>query len=166
LDKTGVAFEKGVMFLPQLLMSAEAASAAFESVKKHTKGNSDEKCTVVLASVRGDIHDIGKNIVKLLLQNYGFDVIDLGKDVSPSVVAEAVKRVNAPLAGLSALMTTTLDAMKETVELIKKTVPSCKVFVGGAVVTEEYADSIGADKYTKDAMSSVRYADEIYGSIK
>lgn len=166
LDKTGVAFEKGVMFLPQLLMSAEAASAAFESVKKHTKGSSDKKCTVVLASVRGDIHDIGKNIVKLLLQNYGFDVIDLGKDVSPSVVAEAVKKINAPLAGLSALMTTTLDAMKETVDLIKKTVPSCKVFVGGAVVTEEYADSIGADRYTKDAMSSVRYADEIYKGIK
>lgn len=165
LDKTGIAFEKGTMFLPQLLMSAEAASAAFDSVKNNTGGSTDKKCRIVIATVKGDIHDIGKNIVKLLLQNYGFEVIDLGKNVEPSDIVEAIKHEKAPLAGLSALMTTTLDAMKETVKLIKETSPECRVFVGGAVVNEEFAASINADKYTKDAMSSVRYAEKVFDDI-
>ena len=123
------------------------------------------KCNFVIATVHGDIHDIGKNIVKLLLENYGFKVTDLGKDVPPEKIVEEVVRLNAPLVGLSALMTTTVPAMEETIKLIKKQAPWCKVVVGGAVLTQEYADSIGADKYAKDAMETVRYAEEINKNI-
>ncbi|MDD6143484.1 MAG: cobalamin-dependent protein, partial [bacterium] len=115
----------------------------------------------VLATVKGDIHDIGKNIVKLLLENYGFAVTDLGRDVSPEEITETVKQQHAPIAGLSALMTTTVPAMEETIQLLRREAPWCKVIVGGAVLTQEYADQIGADYYAKDAMECVRCAEEI-----
>ena len=164
LDAVGERFEKKTLFLPQLLMSAEAAKAAFEVIKSHLQGEEDtqrSRLTIVIATVKGDVHDIGKNIVKVLLENYGFHVIDLGKDVPPETVLEAVKRENAQLVGLSALMTTTVVNMRETIQLLRQEVPHVKVMVGGAVLTQEYADSIGADFYGKDAMASVRYATEL-----
>ena len=157
----GQGFETKKIFLPQLMMSAEAAEAAVAEIKKKA-GNRDaqaSKGTVVLATVKGDIHDIGKNIVKLLLENYGFTVADLGKDVPPETVLEAVERLHAPICGLSALMTTTVPAMAETVALVHEKAPWCRVMVGGAVLTEEYARDIGADGYGKDAMASVRLAE-------
>ena len=120
-----------------------------------------DNSTVVIATVKGDIHDIGKNIVKLLLENYGFDVVDLGKDVAPELIVEETVRLHAPLVGLSALMTTTVPAMEETIKQLRESAPWAKVVVGGAVMTEEYANSIGADQYAKDAMDTVRYADKI-----
>ncbi|MBQ3022253.1 MAG: homocysteine S-methyltransferase family protein [Clostridia bacterium] len=162
LNTVGTGFENKTVYLPQLLMSAEAAKAAFEEIKiAMPKENSKNKCTIVIATVKGDIHDIGKNIVKLLLENYGFVVYDLGKDVAPEKIVEKVKETNAPLAGLSALMTTTVPAMEETIKLLRKEAPFCKVIVGGAVLTQEYADSIGADKYAKDAMEAVRYSEKL-----
>ena len=164
LDIVGQAFEKGTMFLPQLLMSAEAAKAGFTAIKEYVESTGtkqEKKGTVVIATVKGDIHDIGKNIVKVLLENYGFDVIDLGKDVPPEAVVEAVQQSGARLAGLSALMTTTVASMEETIKQLREKVPGCKVMVGGAVLTKEYADMIGADYYAKDAMQSVHYAEEI-----
>lgn len=164
LDMVGKGFEEKTMYLPQLLMSAEAAKSAFERIKEHMSGAKSEgtqKCTFVIATVYGDIHDIGKNIVKLLLENYGFKVIDLGKDVPPDVIVEKTVETHAPIVGLSALMTTTVPAMEETIKLIRKDAPWCKVIVGGAVLTKEYADTIGADKYAKDAMEAVRYSEEI-----
>lgn len=165
LDEVGKGFETKKLFLPQLLMSAEAAKAAFEVIKSHmaTDGESVKKGSVVIATVYGDIHDIGKNIVKLLLENYGYNVIDLGKNVPPEDVLEAVVREHAPLAGLSALMTTTVPAMEATVKLLNENAPWCKTVVGGAVLTQEYADKIGADKYSADAMETVRYAEEVIG---
>ena len=162
LDIAGKGFEEKTFYLPQLLMSAEAAKAAFENIKNAmTNDTCADKGTFVIATVKGDIHDIGKNIVKLLLENYGFNVIDMGKDVPPEEIADKVCRVNAPLLGLSALMTTTVPAMEETIKLVREKAPYCKIVVGGAVLTKEYADSIGADKYAKDAMETVRYAEEI-----
>ena len=162
LNEMGEAFENKRAFLPQLLMSAEASKVAFEEVKSVLSGkdNAVKKAKFVLATVQGDIHDIGKNIVKLLLENYGFEVLDLGKDVSPERVVETVEREHAPLVGLSALMTTTLPAMEETIKLLREKTPWCKIVVGGAVLTEEYAQKIGADKYAKDAMETVRYAED------
>ena len=162
LNTVGTGFENKTVYLPQLLMSAEAAKAAFEEIKKAMPAsNASGKCKIIIATVKGDIHDIGKNIVKLLLENYGFAVTDLGKDVSPEEIVKKAKELDAPLVGLSALMTTTVPAMEETIRLLRKEVPSCKVVVGGAVLTQEYADSIGADKYAKDAMEAVRYAESI-----
>ncbi|MBE6782553.1 MAG: homocysteine methyltransferase [Ruminococcaceae bacterium] len=162
LDNVGDGFEKKTVFLPQLLMSANAAKAAFDVIKKNMQGEKQEsKGKIILATVKGDIHDIGKNIVKVLLENYSFDVIDLGKDVPPELIVETAKKENVKLVGLSALMTTTVPAMKETISLLKKELPSCKTVVGGAVLTEEYANSIGADKYAKDAMETVKYAESI-----
>lgn len=162
LDAVGKGFEEKCIFLPQLLMSAESAKASFEVIKSRmTSANSVKKSIVVLATVYGDIHDIGKNIVKLLLENYGYNVIDLGKNVPPQDVLDAVTKHHAPLVGLSALMTTTVPAMEETVRLIKEKAPWCKTVVGGAVLTQEYADKIGADKYSADAMETVRYAEEV-----
>lgn len=163
LDEVGKGFEEKTVYLPQLLMSAETAKAAFEEIKLSLSGVKEEskKCPVVIATVKGDIHDIGKNIVKLLLENYGFPVTDLGKDVSAETIVDAVKRVNANILGLSALMTTTAPQMEKTIKLLRKTVPDCKVIVGGAVLTQEYADAIGADKYAKDAMESVRFAESV-----
>ncbi len=162
LDLVGKEFEAKTLYLPQLLMSAEAAKEAFEKIKSTLHTDSTEsKGTVVIATVQGDVHDIGKNIVKLLLENYGFSVIDLGKDVPPQAVADAVMTHNAPLVGLSALMTTTVPAMEETIRLLRKTAPKCKIIVGGAVLTPEYAEKIGADAYGKDALATVRYAESV-----
>ncbi len=166
LDKVGADFERGVLFLPQLLMSAEAAKLAFEVLKSHLslKGEAQEKRgKVVLATVKGDIHDIGKNIVKVLLENYNFQVIDLGKNVEPEHVVEAVLAEEAGLAGLSALMTTTLAYMEETVRLLKERAPGCRIMVGGAVLTQDYADKMSADFYSKDAMGGVRFAERVFG---
>ena len=166
LNTVGVGFENKTVYLPQLLMSAEAAKAAFEQIKAGMSGDSAaDKCAFVLATVKGDIHDIGKNIVKLLLENYGFAVTDLGKDVSPREIVDTAVALHAPLVGLSALMTTTVPAMEETIALLREEAPWCKVVVGGAVLTQEYADAIGADKYAKDAMETVRYAEEIHASL-
>lgn len=164
LDTVGKGFEKGTIFLPQLLMSAEAAKAGFEAIKEFVakSGTSQEKkATIVIATVKGDIHDIGKNIVKVLLENYGYDVIDLGKDVTPEDIVNKVVETDAPLVGLSALMTTTVVSMETTIKELRKKAPWCKIMVGGAVLTQEYADMIGADFYGKDAMQSVYYAEEL-----
>ncbi len=165
LDSVGKGFEEKTVFLPQLLISAEAAKSAFDAIKEKISksGNAQaKKCPVIIATVKGDIHDIGKNIVKALLENYGFDVSDLGKDVEPMTIVEEAKKKNAPLIGLSALMTTTVPAMEETVKLARKYLPDVKVMVGGAVLTKEYADRMGADMYCKDAMEAVRYAESIW----
>ncbi len=162
LDVVGQGFENKTLFLPQLLMSAEAASGAFEVIKRaFGSGGRSKKLKIVTATVKGDIHDIGKNIVRTLLENYGFCVYDLGKDVPPQAVVDKVKEVGAQVAGLSALMTTTVASMKETIELLKKECPHCRTLVGGAVLNSEYARMIGADKYAKDAMESVRYCEEV-----
>ena len=164
LNKVGQGFESGRIYLPQLLMSAEAAKCAFEEIKAASAGGEAKRgAAVVIATVKGDVHDIGKNILKLLLENYGFDVIDLGRDVPPETVVTEAKAHGARLVGLSALMTTTVPAMEETVRLLHAEVPDCRVMVGGAVLTQEYADKIGADYYAKDAMSGVRYAVEVLG---
>lgn len=164
LNEIGEAFEQKKAFLPQLLMSAEAAKSAFDVIKEKLASSGEvreKKYKIVIATVKGDIHDIGKNIVKVLLENYDFDVLDLGKDVPPETVVDAAKREGAPLVGLSALMTTTVPAMEDTIKLLRKELPGCHVVVGGAVLTQEYADMIGADKYAKDAMETVRYAESL-----
>lgn len=166
LDKTGDAFEKGRIFLPQLILSAQAAQAAFDVIKKNmvnTENTSVSKGCIVIATVKGDIHDIGKNIVKVLLENYGYHVVDLGKDVEYQAVADAVKQYGARLVGLSALMTTTLVSMDKTIQLIRENAPDCKIMVGGAVLTPEYAKQIGADFYVKDAKESIDAAKKVYG---
>lgn len=163
LNKVGADYEKGISYLPQLLMSAETATVAFEVVKENVKADeSTIKGEIIIATVKGDIHDIGKNIVKVILQNYGYKVYDLGKDVSPEKVLECVDKTDCKLVGLSALMTTTVPAMEQTVKLIKAKHPDTKIMVGGAVLNLEYAKKIGADKYAKDAMDAVRYAQEIF----
>ena len=167
LDTVGREYEQGRVYLPGLLMSAEAAKYAFEEIKKAMTDSEGgmKKCVFVIATVKGDIHDIGKNIVKLLLENYGYDVHDLGKDVPPEAIADETVRAHAPLVGLSALMTTTVPAMEATIRLLRERAPWAKVIVGGAVMTAVYAESIGADKYGRDAMDTVRYADEVYLSL-
>lgn len=161
LDEVGKGFEAGTVFLPQLLMSAEAARAAFGVMKEQMIKDGverEKRGTVLLATVKGDIHDIGKNIVKVLLENYGFQVLDLGRDVPPEAVVSAAVREHVPVVGLSALMTTTVPAMEETIRFLRDQAPWVKVMVGGAVLTKEYAESIGADGYCKDAMASVNFA--------
>lgn len=165
LEVVGSGFEKGRVFLPQLLMSAEAASAAFEVIKAElarTGVAAETRGPIVIATVKGDIHDIGKNIVKALLENYSFTVIDLGRDVAPEKIVETIRESKARLVGLSALMTTTVPAMAETIRQIKEAGLACKVIVGGAVLTQEYANRIGADYYAKDAMQTVRIAESIF----
>lgn len=163
LNKVGSDYENGISFLPQLLMSAETATVAFEVVKENISADeSTVKGDIIIATVKGDIHDIGKNIVKVILQNYGYRVHDLGKDVSPEKVLECVDKTGCKLVGLSALMTTTVPAMEKTIKLIKENHPDTKIMVGGAVLNYEYAQMIGADKYAKDAMDAVRYAQEIF----
>ena len=163
LNKVGSDYEKGISFLPQLLMSAETATIAFDVVKENISADeSTVKGDIIIATVKGDIHDIGKNIVKVILQNYGYRVHDLGKDVSPEKVLECVDKTGCKLVGLSALMTTTVPAMEKTIKLIKENHPDTKIMVGGAVLNYEYAQMIGADKYAKDAMDAVRYAQEIF----
>ncbi len=166
LDFVGEGFEKKTVYLPQLLTSAECAKASFDIIKKTLKREGSEKKTrIVIATVKGDVHDIGKNIVKLLLENYGFTVFDLGKDVAPETVLKAVLDRNAEVLGLSALMTTTVVNMKATIALVKEKAPFCKIMVGGAVLTEDYALSIGADYYAKDAMASVKIAEKIENDL-
>ena len=165
LDYVGKRFEKKTMYLPQLLMAAEAAKAAFGEIREFMEKSGKKgapKGKIIIATVKGDIHDIGKNIVKVLLENYDFEVIDLGKDVPPEVVVEACKKDHVMLVGLSALMTTTVAAMEETIKLLRKECPWAKTCVGGAVMTQEYADQIGADFYGKDAMDTVRFALELF----
>ena len=170
LDIVGQGFEKKTTYLPQLLMAAEAAKAAFEVIKARasrtdTAETAEGKMPVVLATVKGDIHDIGKNIVKLLLENYGYPVTDLGRDVPPEAVVETAVKLHAPLVGLSALMTTTVPAMEETIKALRKDAPWCRIVVGGAVLTAEYAAAIGADRYAADAMETVRYAEELADNL-
>ena len=163
LDTVGADYEKGIVFLPQLLMSAETATVAFDVIKEQFASEKTSSLgEVILATVKGDIHDIGKNIVKVILQNYGFTVYDLGKDVSPEEIVRVAKEKGVKLVGLSALMTTTVVSMEETIKLLNKELPNVKTVVGGAVLTPEYAKMIGADKYCKDAMETVRYAQELF----
>ena len=162
LDLVGKGFEQGTVFLPQLLMSAEAAKASFEVLKEKMEQNQSlSKGKIILATVQGDIHDIGKNIVKVLLENYGYEVLDLGKDVAPEVIVKTAISEEVKLVGLSALMTTTVKSMEKTIELLHKEKPDTFVVVGGAVLNQEYADQIHADHYAKDAMATVRYAEQI-----
>jgi len=167
LDQVGADFEAGRVFLPQLIQAAGAAQAAFEVIRERLSaqpgGDGAPKGTIVLATVKGDIHDIGKNIVKVLLENYGYPVVDLGRDVEPAAVVEAVKKHAAPLVGLSALMTTTLGSMEATIRLLRREQLPCKVVVGGAVLTADYAQKIGADFYAKDAKESVDVARRVIG---
>lgn len=173
LDSVGKGYEEKRIYLPGLLMSAEAAKSAFERIKaamlsseSAERSQSGKKMTVVIATVKGDIHDIGKNIVKLLLENYGYRVIDLGKDVPPERIVSAVLECHAPLAALSALMTTTVPAMEETIKALRASAPFCRIMVGGAVLTSEYAARIGADAYSKDAMGAVRYAEKVRAELE
>ena len=165
LDRVGKGFEAGTIFLPQLLMSAEAAKAAFEVIKDRMASSGqvqEKKGTIILATVKGDIHDIGKNIVKVLLANYSYEVIDLGRDVPPKTIVQTAMERKVRLVGLSALMTTTVPSMEETIRLLREQLPGTLVMVGGAVLTPEYARTIGADAYCRDAMASVNYAEEVF----
>lgn len=163
LDEVGAKFERGELFLPQLMASAEAVKVGFDTVKACVPaGAAQDKGDIVLATVKGDIHDIGKNIVKMLLENYGYRVHDLGRDVAPEAVLECVRATGARLVGLSALMTTTVRSMEQTVELLHREVPGVKVMVGGAVLTPEYAATMGAEYYAKDAAESARIAGEFF----
>lgn len=166
LDEVGIRFDEGSFFLPQLMASAEAVKVGFDVVKAHMAANGATEQTedkpIILATVKGDIHDIGKNIVKMLLENYGFRVVDLGRDVDPQTVVDAAKEQNIRLVGLSALMTTTVKSMEKTIELLRDQVPDAKTFVGGAVLTPEYADTMGATWYAKDAAESARTAERFF----
>ena len=167
LDIVGVKYEKGKLFLPQLLQAASAAQSAFDEIKTaiaQRGGAGASKGRIVLATVKGDVHDIGKNIVKVILENYGFEVIDLGRDVPVETVVETVREKDVHLVGLSALMTTTLKSMEETIAALHVAKLDCKVMVGGAVLTPEYAEKIGADWYAKDAKQSADIAKEFFGA--
>lgn len=166
LDKVGAGFEKGTIFLPQLIQAATAAQGCFDVIKQHltsTSGTPVSKGKIILATVKGDIHDIGKNIVKVLLENYGYTVFDLGRDVAPEVVLETARKHEIHFIGLSALMTTTLKSMEQTIKLLHDEKVDCKIFVGGAVLTKDYAMRIGADYYCKDAKESVDAARDFFG---
>ena len=165
-DIVGDAFEKGSIFLPQLLQSATATQAAFEVIKTAIAASGSQgesKGRIVIATVKGDVHDIGKNIVRVILENYGYDVLDLGRDVPPERVVEAVRQTGAKLVGLSALMTTTVPNMQATIEALHAAKLDCKVMVGGAVLTPSYAKDIGADYYCKDAKASADLAKQLLG---
>lgn len=165
LDRVGKGFEKGTIFLPQMLQSATAAQAGFDVIKQRLAEGDKETVSlgeVVIATVKGDIHDIGKNIVKVIMENYGFKMIDLGRDVPADEVVKTVLDRNIKLVGLSALMTTTLKSMEETIRAVKEAAPDCRVMVGGAVLTADYAEKIGADYYCKDALKSVEAAQEVF----
>ncbi|MBQ3865233.1 MAG: homocysteine S-methyltransferase family protein [Clostridia bacterium] len=166
LNEVGDRFSKGQLFLPQLLMSAEAASGAFDILREKMRQQGEQKepiGTILLATVQGDIHDIGKNIAKALLENYNYEVLDLGRDVSPEKIVETVLEKEIRLVGLSALMTTTVPAMENTIRLLREKAPFCRIMVGGAVLTKEYAEKIGADRYVPDAMADVLFAREVFG---
>lgn len=165
LDAVGADYESGKVFLPQLIQAATAAQSAFGVIKQHMTaqgGDNSDKGKIVIATVQGDVHDIGKNIVRLLLENYGYDVIDLGKDVPPQKIVDAAISNQVRLVGLSALMTTTVGAMEETIKLLHQQYPECKTVVGGAVLTGDYAETIGADCYAKDAKATVDYAKTVF----
>ena len=165
LDNVGKGFEKGTIFLPQMLQAATAAQAGFDIIKTRLAESDSESVSlgdVVIATVKGDIHDIGKNIVKVIMENYGFRMIDLGRDVPVETIVDTVVEKNIKLVGLSALMTTTLKSMEDTITAVKAAAPDCKVMVGGAVLTADYAEKIGADYYCKDAMKSVEAAQEVF----
>ena len=165
LDEVGAEYEAGRLFLPQLIQAATAAQSAFGVLKTHMEagGEKADKGKIVIATVQGDVHDIGKNIVKLLLENYGYQVIDLGKDVMPQTIVDAAIANQVKLVGLSALMTTTVGAMEETIKLLNAQYPGCKTVVGGAVLTADYAETIHADCYAKDAKATVDFAKAVYG---
>ena len=166
LDAVGDGFEKGTVFLPQLLQAATAAQAAFESIKAKIAASGQaqgSKGKIVIATVKGDVHDIGKNIVRVILENYGFEVLDLGRDVPVETVVDTVREKDVHLVGLSALMTTTLKSMEETIAALHAAKLDCKIMVGGAVLTPEYAEKIGADWYAKDAKRSADIAKEFFG---
>ena len=164
LDDVGERVEKGAFCLPQLRASAEAAKAGFDVIRTHAGGSDEGKGPIAIATVKGDIHDIGKNIVRMLLENYGYKVFDLGRDVDPQAVVDAALEHDCKIVGLSALMTTTVKAMEETIKLLRAQAPGVKVMVGGAVLTQEYADMIGADFYAKDAAESARYSAQVIQS--
>lgn len=164
LDRVGERYEQGSLFLPQLMASAEAVKAAFDVVRARLPQGAGEKGTILLATVKDDVHDIGKNIVKMLLENYGYRAIDLGKDVPPETIVKAALETKAALVGLSSLMTTTAQNIAVTVRALREAGAPCKIMVGGAVVTQSFADRIGADFYTKDAAQSARVAAEVFGS--
>lgn len=166
LDEVGARYEKQLLFLPQLINSANAASAGFDLIKDRIAAGSEgiSKGKIILATVEGDIHDIGKNIVKTVLENYGFTILDLGRDVPPDKILDAAKAPDIRLVGLSALMTTTLPAMEKTIRILKNAGCGVKVVAGGAVVTEQYAKEIGADYYAKDAKAAVDIARIVYGN--
>lgn len=166
LDEVGTRFENHTIFLPQLLSSATAAQQAFDEIKKRisqNSGKSVEKGKIIVATVEGDIHDIGKNIVRVVLENYGYEVIDLGRDVPAEEIVRAVLEGNIRLVGLSALMTTTVKGMERTIKLLRESGADCKIMVGGAVLTENYAEKIGADFYSKDAKQAVDIAKKVFG---
>lgn len=163
LDRAGERYEEGSLFLPQLMASAEAVKAAFDTLRARLPQGAGDKGTILLATVKNDVHDIGKNIVKMLLENYGYHVVDLGRDVPPEAVVQAALETRAPLVGLSSLMTTTAQNIAETIRALREAGAPCKVMVGGAVVTQEFADRIGADFYTKDAAQSARVAVQVFG---
>jgi 5-methyltetrahydrofolate--homocysteine methyltransferase len=163
LDAIGAEFEQGKLFLPQLIMAANTVTESFLEIKRALSGTAVEsKGKIILATVKGDVHDIGKNIVKVLMENYGFDVIDLGRDVAPETVVDTALQSGAKLVGLSALMTTTLSSMEATIKFIRERGIDCKIVVGGAVLTADYAEKIGADYYAKDAKQSVDIARQVY----
>lgn len=167
LDAIGDKFEKGIIFLPQLILAADVAKECFDEIKNHLADSgkqSESKGKIIVATVKGDIHDIGKNIVKVILENYGYDVIDLGRDVDCMKVVESAIENDVHLIGLSALMTTTLGAMEETIRLLRENNVDCKIMVGGAVLTKDYAMSIGADYYAKDAKMSADIAKQVFGN--
>ena len=163
LDRVGECYEDGSVFLPQLMASAEAAKAAFDVIRSRLPQGTAEKGTIILATVKDDVHDIGKNIVKMLLENYGYQVIDLGRDVAPETVVKAALETRAPLVGLSSLMTTTAQNIAATIEALRASGAPCKIMVGGAVVNQTFADRIGADFYTKDAAQSAQIAAQVFG---
>ncbi len=168
LEIVGKDYESGATFLPQLIKSADTVKAAFVVLKEAMKesGGMVSYGKIILATVQGDIHDIGKNIVKVLLENYGYEIIDLGKDVPIELVVETAKRENIKMVGLSALMTTTVANMEKTIKALKTAGVDCVTAVGGAVLTEDYAKKIGADFYCKDAMDTVRAANSIFKAGK
>ena len=163
LNRVGDDYERGKLFLPQLIAAAESAKGCFAQIKALLPEGKTERGKIVLATVKGDMHDIGKNIVKTVLENYGYTVLDLGKNVPPEKIAETCKAENIALCGLSALMTTTVVCMEETIRLLRKECPACRVMVGGAVLNADYAKKIGADFYCKDANASVKAAQEVFG---
>jgi 5-methyltetrahydrofolate--homocysteine methyltransferase len=163
LDEVGRRFEAGTFFLPQLMAASEAAKAGFDVIRERTPAAEAVRGPIAVATVKGDIHDIGKNIVKMLLENYGYAVIDLGRDVEPQAVLDCVRAHDVKIVGLSALMTSTVTGMKETIDLLHAHTPQVKIMVGGAVLNAEYAQMVGADFYAKDAAESAKFAAQVLG---